>query len=193
MNLIKKDADTTVLHITTQNFQPSSTKTTAWLRTTTPKANLKTTKRNTETAKTTPKFASTKIKITTTEAQDVIYFNAGNLPDIKTLKNSNNDDEAETLPNIEIIPFVAHDAIDTAPYLNPQEILEKDYFANNKEKPFRYNNKFSHQSYEDSSDYVFPSNKHERIDSGPYYFESNDNQFDSFSPPSEKDFLGNFF
>lgn len=102
------------------------------------------------------------------------------------------DNEAETIPNIEIIPFVAHDAIDTdkfEPYLKPYDNLEKDYFANDKEKPFRYNNKFIHHGYDDSADYVY-SNPHERIDNGPYYFDANDNQFDSFSPPNEQDFLG---
>lgn len=103
------------------------------------------------------------------------------------------DNEAETIPNIEIIPFVAHDAIDTDkfdPYLKPYDNLEKDYFANDKEKPFRYNNKFIHHSYDDTADYAYPNPHIERIDNGPYYFETNDNQFDSFSPPSEQDFLG---
>lgn len=118
-------------------------------------------------------------------------YNAVVLPNDKKVI-APEDNEAETLPNIEIIPFVAHDAIDKdkfEPYLKPYDNLEKDYFASEKEKPFRYNNKFIHHSYDDSADYVY-TNPHERIDNGPYYFESNDNQFDSFSPPSEHDFLG---
>jgi hypothetical protein len=103
------------------------------------------------------------------------------------------DNEAEAVPNIEIIPFVAHDAIDTdkfEPYLKPYDsILEKDYYANDKEKPFRYNNKFIHHGYTVSPDYVY-TNPHERIDNGPYYFDPNENQFDSFSPPDKNDFLG---
>lgn len=103
------------------------------------------------------------------------------------------DNEAEAIPNIEIIPFVAHDAIDTDKFesfvLKPYDNLEKDYFASEKAKPFRYNNKFIQHSYDESADYVY-TNPHERIDNGPYYFESNDNQFDSFSPPNEQDFLG---
>lgn len=107
------------------------------------------------------------------------------------------DNEAETLPNIEIIPFVAHDAIDTdkfEPFRNkPYDNLEKDYFAGGgKEKPIRYNNRFTHHGYDpEPVDYVnIYSNPHERIDNGPYYFDANENQFDAFSPPSEQDFLG---
>lgn len=104
------------------------------------------------------------------------------------------DNEAETLPNIEIIPFVAHDAIDTdkfEPYHKTYDNLEKDYFAGDKEKPIRYNNRFTHHGYDEPLDYgSIYTNPHERIDNGPYYFETNENQFDAFSPPSEQDFLG---
>lgn len=133
----------------------------------------------------------------------IVHFNADVLPDTKYSANSNNDDdnEADTLPNLEIIPFVAHDAIRTdkyEPYLSQpyEHALEKDYFATNEgvgivsgyetEKPFRYNNKFIHHNYDDSLDYVY-TNPHDRIDNGPYYFE---NQFESFSPPNEHDFIG---
>jgi hypothetical protein len=134
----------------------------------------------------------------------IVHFNADVLPDTKySPSNSNNDDdnEADALPNLEIIPFVAHDAIRTdkyEPYLSQpyEHALEKDYFATNEgggivsgyetEKPFRYNNKFIHHNYDDSLDYVY-TNPHDRIDNGPYYFE---NQFESFSPPNEQDFLG---
>jgi hypothetical protein len=132
----------------------------------------------------------------------IIHFNADVYGD-KKYTPDDADNEADTLPNLEIIPFVAHDAIRTdkyEPYLSQpyDHGLEKDYFASvggsdaaagvvpAKEKPFRYNNKFIHHNYDDSLDYVY-SNPHERIDSGPYYFE---NQFDSFSPPNEQDFLG---
>ena len=119
------------------------------------------------------------------------HFNAATVIPSDTKFIETDDNEAEAIPNIEIIPFVAHDAIDTdkfEPYHKPYDSLEKDYFVNDKEKPFRYNNKFIHHAYDDSADYAY-SNPHERID-GPYYFESNDNQFDSFSPPNEQDFLG---
>lgn len=137
----------------------------------------------------------TTLKFTSTEGHqrhENFHFTHVALNDQKIIETD--DNEAETLPNIEIIPFDAHDAIDTdnkpfEPYLKPYDNLEKDYFANDKEKPFRYNNKFIHHSYDDSGDYGY-SNPHERIDNGPYYFETNDNQFDSFSPPSEQDFLG---
>lgn len=123
------------------------------------------------------------------------------------------DNEAEAIPDIEIIPFVAHDAIDHDKFEsyhqqhpNPyEESLERDYFAashhHNTEKPFRYNNKFIQHSsiYDDvatvgggvepSVVHGFP-NPHERIDNGPYYFETNENQFEAFSPPSEQDFIG---
>lgn len=132
----------------------------------------------------------------------IVHFNADVYGD-KKYTPDDADNEADTLPNLEIIPFVAHDAIRTdkyEPYLSQpyDHGLEKDYFASvgggggsdvavaAKEKPFRYNNKFIHHNYDDSLDYVY-SNPHERIDSGPYYFE---NQFDSFSPPNEQDFLG---
>lgn len=105
----------------------------------------------------------------------------------------NDENEADTLPNLEIIPFVANDAIKTdkfEPVYHPQptyENLEKDYFVNEKEKPFRYNNKFIQHNYDETFDYVNPQ---DRIDSGPFYYEANENQFDSFSPPNEQDFLG---
>lgn len=104
----------------------------------------------------------------------------------------NDENEADTLPNLEIIPFVANDAIKTDKYEAPYrqssyDNLEKDYFANDKEKPFRYNNKFIQHNYDETFDYVNPN---DRIDSGPFYYETNDNQFESFSPPSEQDFLG---
>lgn len=165
-------------------------RTTERLRTTTPKVLIETTS-SLPTARTTVKFVSS-----TTEGHDKHepHFNAVIQPDKKIIQGD--DNEAETLPNIEIIPFVHHDAIDTdkfEPYENHKsyDSLEKDYFANDKEKPFRYNNKFTHlSSYDDTADYVYSPNPHERIDNGPYYFESNDNQFDGFSPPSEQDFLG---
>lgn len=101
------------------------------------------------------------------------------------------DNEADTLPNLEIIPFVAHDAIRTdkyEPYLSqPYDHHVVGGGGSVKEKPFRYNNKFIHHNYDDSLDYVY-TNPHERIDNGPYYYE---NQFESFSPPNEQDFLGN--
>jgi len=104
----------------------------------------------------------------------------------------NDENEADALPNLEIIPFVAHDAIKTDKYELPYrqssyDNLEKDYFANDKEKPFRYNNKFIHHNYDETFDYVNPN---ERIDTGPFYYENNESQFDSFSPPNEQDFLG---
>jgi hypothetical protein len=104
----------------------------------------------------------------------------------------NDENEADALPNLEIIPFVAHDAIKTDKYELPYrqssyDNLEKDYFANDKEKPFRYNNKFIHHNYDETFDYVNPN---ERIDTGPFYYENNESQFDSFSPPNEHDFLG---
>lgn len=112
------------------------------------------------------------------------------------------DNEAETLPDIEIIPFVAHDAIDhdkfetylqhRSPY---EDNLEKDYFASshNTEKPYRYNNKFiQHSTMYDEAAAVETSfgNPHERIDNGPFYYENNENQFEAFSPPREQDFIG---
>jgi hypothetical protein len=122
-----------------------------------------------------------------------VVFNADVLPDTKLVVSD--DSEADTLPKLEIIPFVAHDAIKTDKYESsyhqtPYDNLEKDYFAGEKEKPFRYNNKFIHHNYDESLDYVY-TNPHDRIDNGPYYYETNENQFDSFSPPKEQDFLGN--
>lgn len=128
----------------------------------------------------------------------IVHFNT-DVPD-KKYTPDDADNEADTLPNLEIIPFVAHDAIRTdkyEPYLSQpyDHGLEKDYFANGdnsgvvtvvKEKPFRYNNKFIHHNYDDSVDYVY-TNPHDRIDNGPYYYE---NQFESFSPPNVQDFLG---
>lgn len=131
------------------------------------------------------------------------YFNAikHQIPSRKVVTA---DNEAETMPDIEIIPFVAHDAIDhdkfESYHRNPyEEGLERDYFASSHtEKPFRYNNKFTQHSsiYDDAvvvehqpSVVGFP-NPHERIDNGPYYFETNENQFEAFSPPSEQDFIG---
>lgn len=186
----KKFETTTQVQKTTSKLLTSSTtrRTTERLRTTTPKVLIETTK-SPPTARTTFKYVSS-----TTEGhhKHEVHFNAVIRPDTKIIEGD--DNEAETLPNIEIIPFVAHDAIDTdkfEPYLKPYDNLEKDYFASDKEKPFRYNNKFiHHSSYDDTADYVYSSNPHERIDNGPYYFESNDNQFDAFSPPSEQDFLG---
>lgn len=127
-----------------------------------------------------------------------VTFNKDILPDRKVIEND--DDEADAVPNLEIIPFVALDAIDKTddfePYRAPySDNLEKDYFANDKHenKPFRYNNKFIQKhDYDDSADYVY-TNPHERIDNGPYYYETNENQFDnpidSFSPPNEQDIL----
>lgn len=175
-----KVEQTTELPTTTRKLLPPRT-----TATTTPKVLIETTS-SPSTTRTTLKFMAT---TTAGHQQHEAHFNVV-LPDTKIIETD--DNEAEALPNIEIIPFVAHDAIDTEtfePYLKPYENLEKDYFANDKEKPFRYNNKFIHHSYDDSADYVY-TNPHERIDNGPYYFESNDNQFDSFSPPSEQDFLG---
>lgn len=131
------------------------------------------------------------------------FFNviAHQLPSRKVVNES--DNEAETLPDIEIIPFVAHDAIDhdkfesylqqRIPY---EDNLEKDYFAAGiTEKPFRYNNKFIQHSaiYDDVVEHGigFP-NPHERIDNGPFYYENNENQFEAFSPPREQDFIGEF-
>jgi len=142
-----------------------------------------------------------------------VLFDANILPDKQIIESAvgggddTDDDNEDTLPNLEIIPFVAHDAIDKSdfePYpalpRKPYDNLEKDYFAASpndklKEKPFRYNNKFIHNhDYDDSADYVYTnSNPHERIDNGPYYYETNENQFDSFSPPKEQDFLGKKF
>lgn len=158
------------------------------LQTTTPKVIIETTTSNPPTLK---------FPASTTQGHQLHgnLFNGVILPDTKIIETDEN--EAETLPNIKIIPFVAHDAIDTEkfetylkPYEKPFDNLEKDYFASIKEKPFRYNNKFIHHSYDDSADYAAYENPQERIDNGPYYFESNDNQFDAFSPPSEQDFLG---
>lgn len=198
----KKFEKTTQVQKTTLKLLTSTTtrQTTDKLKTTTPKVSI---------AKTSgPSIIPTTLKpllSSTTENhhhhnqhhqhhphQHEVHFNAAVLADTKIIEGDEN--EAETLPNIEIIPFVAHDAIDTdkfEPFLKPYDNLEKDYFASDKEKPFRYNNKFiHHSSYDDTGDYVYSSNPHERIDNGPYYFESNDNQFDSFSPPNEQDFLG---
>jgi hypothetical protein len=115
------------------------------------------------------------------------------VPSDETMIANNNENEADTLPNLEIIPFVAHDAIKTDKYepfnQQPYDALEKDYFIHQKEKPIRYNNKFIHQNFDESSDYVY-TNPHERIDNGPYYYESNENQFVSFSPPNEHEILG---
>jgi hypothetical protein len=163
-------------------------RTTEKLRETTPKVLIETTSSPSTQRATTLKFVST---TTQGHQRHEIHFNGAVIPsNMKIIETD--DNEAEALPNIEIIPFVAHDAIDTdkfEPYIKPYDNLEKDYFANDKEKPFRYNNKFIHHGYDDSADYVY-SNPHERIDNGPYYFEANDNQFDSFSPPNEQDFLG---
>lgn len=121
-----------------------------------------------------------------------VLFSANVPSDTKLIVND--ESEADTLPNLEIIPFVANDAIKTDKYEVPYrqssyDNLEKDYFANDKEKPFRYNNKFIHHNYDETFDYVNP---HDRIDSGPFYYENAENQFDSFSPPNEQDFLGGF-
>lgn len=159
--------------------------TTEKLRETTSKVLIETTSSSPSTARATVKFIPT-----TTVGHQRLDAHYEIPPDTKVIESD--DNEAETIPKIEIIPFVAHDAIDTDKfdaYLKPYDNLEKDYFANEKEKPFRFNNKFIHHSYDDSADYAYP-NPHERIDNGPYYFETNDNQFDSFSPPSEQDFLG---
>ncbi|CRL04287.1 CLUMA_CG017385, isoform A [Clunio marinus] len=148
----------------------------------------------TTTATEKPASTTRRTEATTMKSHQILeaIYGAGILPVSKF--NENEENEAETLPNIEIIPFVAHDAIDTEnyePYLKPYDNLEKDYFATDKAKPFRYNNKFIHHSYDDSADYAY-TNPHERIDNSPYYFDTNDNQFDAFSPPSEQDFLGGF-
>lgn len=182
-------ATTTKLQ-TTRKAPPTTTKAAEKLRETTPKVLIETsTSTTTTTPRTTVKFIST----TTENHQHAVHFNAAAILPDSTEDDDDDDNEAETLPKIEIIPFVAHDAIDTdkpfKPYLKPYENLEKDYFASDKAKPFRYNNKFIHHSYDDAADYGY-ANPHERIDNGPYYFETNDNQFDSFSPPSEQDFLG---
>lgn len=174
---------TTRLRTSTKTSPPSTTRrTTQKLRVTTPKVQFETTVR-TSTPRPTQRFT-----MTATGGQHHLeaIFGVAIQPDAAL------DNEAETIPNIEIIPFVAHDAIDTdkfQSYHKPYDNLEKDYFANEKEKPFRYNNKFIHHSYDDAADYAY-TNPHERIDNGPYYFETNDNQFDAFSPPSEQDFLG---
>jgi hypothetical protein len=185
---------------TTQKVLPPSTTqrttmTTKKLLETTPKVLIETPKTTTISPSTTTKRTTLKFMSTTTEGHQGglgVIFNAVIRPDSTKIIDSD-DNEAETLPNIEIIPFVAHDAIDTEkfdPYSKPYDNLEKDYFANDKEKPFRYNNKFIHHGgYDDSADYVY-TNPHERIDNGPFYFETNENQFDTFLPPSEQDFLG---
>jgi hypothetical protein len=166
----------------TTKLLPTTTKTV--LQETTPKVLIETT--------TIPSRATTsKLMLTTTEGHE---FSAATVVSSDTKFIETDDNEAEAIPNIEIIPFVAHDAIDNdkfESYLKPYDSLEKDYFANDNEKPFRYNNKFIHHGYDDSADYVY-SNPHERIgiDNGPDYFETNENQFDSFSPPNEQDFLG---
>lgn len=185
--VVRKTEKTTHVQTTPKVLTSTMTTRAEKLRTTTPKLVIKTTSSPLP-SRTTYKFVSS-----TTEGHrnHETHFNAVIFPDKKIIENVEN--EAETLPNIEIIPFVAHDAIDTEkfePYLKPYENLEKDYFASDKEKPFRYNNKFIHHSYDDSADYGAYANPHERIDNGPYYFESNDNQYDAFSPPSEQDFLG---
>lgn len=132
------------------------------------------------------------------------FFNiiAHPLPAQKVINEG--EHEAEALPDIEIIPFVAHDAIDhdkfetylqhRSPY---EDNLEKDYFASshNTEKPYRYNNKFIQHStmYNDAVEHgVGFANPHERIDNGPFYYENNENQFEAFSPPREQDFIGEF-
>lgn len=181
----RKSEHTTKLKTSTKLLPPSSstTKATAKLRETTTEKVLITT----TSSPSTPRTTTLKFMSTTTEGHQGLgaIFNAVISTDV------NDSNEEETLPNI--IPFLADDAIDTEkfePYLKPYDNLEKDYFANDKEKPFRYNNRFTHHhSYDDPADYVH-SNPHERIDNGPYYFETNDNQFESFSPPSEQDFLG---
>lgn len=175
----KQTQQTTELLTTRKLLTPSTSTTTEKLQETTSKVLIETTS-SPSTIR-----ATLSLMPTTTEGHQRLdaHFEIPHPPD---------DNEAETIPNIEIIPFVAFDAIDTDKfdaYLKPYDNLEKDYFANDKEKPFRYNNKFIHHSYDDSADYAYPS-PHERIDNGPYYFETNDNQFDSFSPPSEQDFLG---
>lgn len=128
-----------------------------------------------------------------------MQFNANVQHETKLVASENdNENEADTLPNLEIIPFVAHDAIKTDKYepyrqsSSSYDNLEKDYFASDKEKPFRYNNKFIHHNYDESLDYVY-TNPHDRIDNGPYYYETNENQFESFSPPNEQDILGKNF
>jgi hypothetical protein len=192
----RKIEQTTRLQTSTKLLPPSAVttttlRTTEKLRETTPKVLIETTSSLSTQRATISKFIST-----TTEGHqrhETHFNNPSAIIPTNTKIIETDDDEAEALPNIEIIPFVAHDAIDTdkfEPYLKPYDNLEKDYFANDK-KPFRYNNKFIHHSYDDSADYVY-SNPHERIDNGPYYFETNDNQFDSFSPPNEQDFLGEF-
>jgi uncharacterized protein YxeA len=178
----KKIEQTTRLQTSTK-LPPTTTKK---LQETTAKVVTETTTMPPTQRTTTSKFIST-----TGHQQETRFSATSGLSDTKFIETD--DNEAEAVPNIEIIPFVAHDAIDTdkfEPYLKPYDSLEKDYFANDKEKPFRYNNKFIHHGYDDSADYVY-SNPHERIDNGPhYYFETNENQFDSFSPPNEQDFLG---
>lgn len=169
---------TTELKTSTKLSPTPSPSTTAKLRETTTKVLIETTSSRPSTVK----FVTT-----TTEGRVVLFGSDGNII----------ENEAETLPNIEIIPFVAHDAIDTdkfEPYHKSYDNLEKDYFATEKVKPIRYNNRFSHHSYDEPPiEYAnIYSNPHERIDTGPYYFESNENQFDAFSPPSEHEFLGEF-
>jgi hypothetical protein len=167
-----------------------------------------------------PMTTSTTRKVITTPTLDVIvknnpyedFFNiiTHQIPVHKIVNEA--DNEAEAVPDIEIIPFVAHDAIDHDKFesfhqqhRNPyEESLERDYFAaSHTEKPFRYNNKFIQHSsiYDDAAAsgvvggvessviHGFP-NPHERIDNGPFYFETNENQFEAFSPPSEQDFIG---
>lgn len=178
--------------------QTTVAQTTSKLSTTTRKAPTATTRKvlieTTISPSTVRPRTTSKLIATTTEGHHRLgsYYDGIVLsPDTKFIEAE--DNEAEAIPNIEIIPFVAHDAIDTdkfLPYLKPFENLEKDFFASDKEKPYRYNNKFIQHGYDESEpDYVY-TNPHERIDNGPYYYEANDNQFDSFSPPSEQDFLG---
>ena len=189
--LVRKTEKTTQVQTTPKVLMSTTTFKAEESQTTSPKVLVKTT-RIPPTKRTTFKPPTS---TTQSHQKHEILFSDIVLPDKKIIETD--DNEAETLPNIKIIPFVAHDAIDTEkfepylkPYDQPYDNLEKDYFANDKEKPFRYNNKFIHHSYDDSADYAAYANPHERIDNGPYYFESNDNQFDAFSPPSEQDFLG---
>lgn len=195
----------------TQQVKPSLKMTSKAPATTTRKIFTETSKRpekiiTTTSAATTPTMTSSTTTVRTTSTPKYIVpstlqnhqrlpvlFNPDVLADTKLIGNDEN--EADTLPNLEIIPFVAHDAIKTdkyEPYRQSYDNLEKDYFANDKEKPFRYNNKFIHHNYDESLDYVY-TNPHDRIDNGPYYYETNENQFDSFSPPNEQDFLGKLF
>ncbi|KAG5683349.1 hypothetical protein PVAND_012635 [Polypedilum vanderplanki] len=199
--------------ITTSSMRPLTT-TSSKIATTTRRILSETSKRATTkrpTTTTTVRTTSSKKYIVPSVLQHQripVQFNADVLPDTKLVVSSGSDEnEADTLPNLEIIPFVAHDAIKTDKYepyrpspsaaassaiLPSYDNLEKDYFAaTDKEKPFRYNNKFIHHNYDDTLDYVH-TNPHDRIDNGPYYYETNENQFDAFSPPNEQDFLGGF-